>query len=214
VTDTAKAFVKEAEGLKETAESKVIEVIKEVEERITDVAPAAGAAVKKVTAILTDDKPIVKKAPKAKKDVAKKAAPKAKATKKAPKAKKVTKTTTAKAATSKQVAIAKETVDKTPTPAISVATKATVVDTTQVDDLKVIEGVGPKLAQMLVEAGITSYAILANAEVADIQKILDAAGSRYKMHNPTSWPLQARFARDGKFEALKSWQQNNDAQKA
>ena len=85
---------------------------------------------------------------------------------------------------------------------------------TKADNRKLIDGVGPKLEQLLIGGGFTSFTAIANAEVADLQKVLDAAGSRYKMHNPTSWPLQARFARDGKFEALKSWQEKNNAQKA
>ena len=225
ITDTAKSFAKEAEELKDKAESKVKETIKEVEERITDVAPTAGAAIKKVTSfILTDDKPTAKKA-KAKKPVAKKATAKA-ATKKKPVAKKpVAKKPVAKAPVAKKATRApKVTATKTPAPKAikqtapkttnapktAPATKAT----TKGDDLKVIEGVGPKLEQLLIQAGFTSYMLLAKAEVSDLQKVLDAAGSRYKMHNPTSWPLQARFARDGKFDTLKSWQEKNDAQKA
>ena len=183
VSDTAKAFAKDAEELKDKAEARVKEVIKDVEARITDLAPKASAAAK----------PAKKAAPKAKKSTAKKAA-----TKKAPKA------TAKKTTETKKAAPAKKATAKTAAPKAAV----------KGDDLKVIEGIGPKLAELLVEAGYTSYALLAKAEVTDLQAVLDKAGSRYKMHNPTTWPLQASFARDGKFEALTSWQKNNNAQKA
>ena len=39
-----------------------------------------------------------------------------------------------------------------------------------------------------------------------IKEILEAAGSRYKMHDPTTWPKQAALAAEGKFEELKAWQ--------
>jgi len=207
VTDTAKAFVKEAEELKDKAEAKVKEVIRDVESKISDVAPKASAAANDVK------KEATKTAKKAKKTVAKTAS-------KAKKA--VAKTTVVKKATTAK----KETVSKTEAPKATkseakktVAPKAATAKnvtgkSVKADDLKVLEGIGPKLEQLLNEAGFTSYELVAKAEIADLQKVLDAAGSRYKMHNPTSWPLQARFARDGKFEALKSWQQKNDAQKA
>ena len=40
-----------------------------------------------------------------------------------------------------------------------------------------------------------------------IKAILDAAGSRYQMHDPTSWPLQAGMAAEGKWEELKQYQE-------
>jgi len=201
----------------------VIEVIKEVEDRITDVAPKAGAAVKKVTSILTDEKPLVKKATAkktsakkttTKKTEAKKATPKKTATK--PAAKK----TTAKPAAKKEIAAdAKPTAKKvtaktTAAPKVAATTTEAPKTTSLKVDLKLIEGIGPKLEELLVDAGYKTYADIAKADVADLQKVLENAGSRFKMHNSTSWPLQARFARDGKFEALKSWQEKNNAQMA
>lgn len=74
------------------------------------------------------------------------------------------------------------------------------------DDLKKIEGIGPKIAQLLVEADITTYAQLAATESSKISEILEAAGSRYKMHDPTTWPQQSQLAADGKWDELATLQ--------
>lgn len=39
-----------------------------------------------------------------------------------------------------------------------------------------------------------------------IKEILNAAGSRYQMHDPTSWPMQAEMAANGEWDKLKEWQ--------
>jgi small subunit ribosomal protein S1 len=76
------------------------------------------------------------------------------------------------------------------------------------DDLKKIEGIGPKIAELLAEAGIADYKALADADVEVIKGVLDEAGSRYKMHDPTTWPEQARLASEGKWDELKEMQEN------
>jgi small subunit ribosomal protein S1 len=74
------------------------------------------------------------------------------------------------------------------------------------DDLKKIEGIGPKIEELFHNAGIISFADLAAAKVDTLKEILNAAGSRYQMHDPTSWPLQADMAAKGEWDALKVWQ--------
>jgi len=74
------------------------------------------------------------------------------------------------------------------------------------DDLKAVEGVGPKIAELLNNGGITTWRKLANTDVATIQGILDAAGSRYKLADPGSWPKQAELAADGKWDELTEYQ--------
>lgn len=191
VKETAHTIVKEAEELKDKAEARVKEVIKDVEARITDATPKASAAGKK-SGVKTTKKTTGKKTTKAK--------------------------ATAKKTATKKTAAQKTTESKKVAPKATTPKKASVVKTSKTspsaDDLKLIEGVGPKLAEILNEAGYTTYAQMAKANVEDLRKVLDAAGSRYKMHNPTTWPLQASFARDGRFEQLKIWQSNNNAQKS
>jgi large subunit ribosomal protein L15 len=74
------------------------------------------------------------------------------------------------------------------------------------DDLKVIEGIGPKIADLLVNAGIVTFADLAEASVERVSEILSEAGSRFAVHNPATWGQQAALARDGKWDELKELQ--------
>lgn len=62
----------------------------------------------------------------------------------------------------------------------------------EADDLKKLEGVGPKLAEVLAEGGFTTFATIAAASVEDIQKVLEAAGSRYASKDPAPWIEQAK----------------------
>jgi large subunit ribosomal protein L27 len=77
----------------------------------------------------------------------------------------------------------------------------------KLDDLKIVEGVGPKIETLLKEGGINTWAELAETSVDRLKEILDAAGPRYQIHDPSTWPAQAKFAADGKFEELKEYQE-------
>ena len=81
------------------------------------------------------------------------------------------------------------------------------------DDLKKIEGIGPKIEGLLNAAGIHTYFDLADASVERIKEILHDAGSRYQMHDPGSWPAQSRLAAEGKWEELEKWQDELDGGK-
>ncbi|MFC5410504.1 50S ribosomal protein L17 [Larkinella bovis] len=74
------------------------------------------------------------------------------------------------------------------------------------DDLALVEGIGPKIAEALTAAGITTFAQLADATPEAIREILDNAGSQFAAHDPGTWPQQAALARDGKFDELKALQ--------
>ncbi len=76
----------------------------------------------------------------------------------------------------------------------------------KLNDLKIIEGVGPKIEQILKEGGIETWDDLANASADRLKEILEAAGSRYQMHDPSTWPAQAKFAAQGQFDDLKEYQ--------
>lgn len=75
------------------------------------------------------------------------------------------------------------------------------------DDLRVIEGIGPKIETVLKASGITTMNILAETSVEQLKEILASAGSRFKSHDPKTWPVQAGLAADGKLKELKAWQQ-------
>ena len=74
------------------------------------------------------------------------------------------------------------------------------------DDLKKIEGIGPKIAGLMAEAGIADFKALAGADIEKLKEILEEAGSRYKMHDPTTWSQQAKLAEDGQWDELKELQ--------
>jgi large subunit ribosomal protein L27 len=81
------------------------------------------------------------------------------------------------------------------------------------DDLKKIEGIGPKIASILTDAGIGTFAALADASTDKITELLAAAGPRYATHKPDTWPAQAKMAADGKWDELKKWQDELDGGK-
>jgi len=74
------------------------------------------------------------------------------------------------------------------------------------DDLKKIEGVGPKIEELLNNAGIQTYAQLAGSDPDQLKQILADAGSRYQMANPTSWPAQAKLAGAADWDGLTEFQ--------
>jgi large subunit ribosomal protein L27 len=97
----------------------------------------------------------------------------------------------------------------TTTTSTSTSEGATVVSSgksPKLDDLKIVEGVGPKIEQLLQEGGVNTWLELSNTSVERLQEILDAAGPRYQMHNPSTWPAQGKFAYEGRFEELKEYQ--------
>ncbi len=74
------------------------------------------------------------------------------------------------------------------------------------NDLKVVEGIGPKIEQLLNKAGITTWRRLATSSKETIQQILSDAGSRYKLADPSTWPKQAQLAADGEWDKLEEYQ--------
>lgn len=74
------------------------------------------------------------------------------------------------------------------------------------DDLKLVEGIGPKIEGLLQDAGIHTWSDLAEADLAKIQGILDEAGPRYRVHDPATWAKQASLAAAGKWEELEAYQ--------
>lgn len=74
--------------------------------------------------------------------------------------------------------------------------------TVAVDDITKIEGIGAKIAELLAAENITTFAVLAKTTAKKLKTILDAAGSKFQIHNPASWPKQAKLAATGKWEEL------------
>ncbi len=77
------------------------------------------------------------------------------------------------------------------------------------DDLKIVEGIGPKIEELYHAAGIKTWEELSNTSIEKSQEILTAAGDKFKMHNPGSWSKQAKMATEGKWDDLKKWQDSH-----
>jgi predicted flap endonuclease-1-like 5' DNA nuclease len=73
------------------------------------------------------------------------------------------------------------------------------------NDLKIVEGIGPKIEGLFHTAGISTWKDLSEASTEKLQAILDAVGENYAMHNPSTWSKQALLAYEGKWEELKVW---------
>lgn len=72
------------------------------------------------------------------------------------------------------------------------------------DDLKAIEGIGPKIEELLKKRGITSWELLSQATTGTLSAILAEAGDRFRLANPSTWPEQAALASQGKWKDLEA----------
>lgn len=76
------------------------------------------------------------------------------------------------------------------------------------NDLKIVEGIGPKIEALLNDAGIRTWFDLSQTPIEKLQAILDSGGENYAIHNPGTWAKQALLAYQGKWQELKDWQQS------
>jgi predicted flap endonuclease-1-like 5' DNA nuclease len=74
------------------------------------------------------------------------------------------------------------------------------------DDLKIVEGIGPKIEELLNAAGINTWAQLSKTKADALKTILAGGGKRYAIHDPSTWAQQAGLAAAGKMDELKTWQ--------
>ena len=120
----------------------------------------------------------------------------------APKVAKVAAPKAAKVAAPKTAKVAAPKAAKVAAPKVAKVANVKVVK----DDLKKIEGIGPKIADLLVAKGIITFADLSQTSSDTLKNILDGAGSKYKMHDPSTWAKQASLAANGNWDALKKLQ--------
>ena len=99
------------------------------------------------------------------------------------------------------------------TPGVAATTVKIGGKTYQQDDLKLIEGIGPKIEGLLHDIDIKTWQGLADAPVEKVQAMLDDAGPRYRIHNPATWAKQAQMAANGEWEALEKLQDELDGGK-
>ncbi len=74
------------------------------------------------------------------------------------------------------------------------------------DDLQVIEGIGPKIEDILNMNGIYTWQELSQTPVDNIKVMLERSGKQFQMHEPKTWPEQAHMAYTGQWDELKAYQ--------
>jgi large subunit ribosomal protein L27 len=74
------------------------------------------------------------------------------------------------------------------------------------DNFEIIEGIGPKINEVMHAAGVHTFAALGALDIPAISKILDAAGPNFKLANPETWAQQATLCATGQWGKLKAWQ--------
>ena len=70
------------------------------------------------------------------------------------------------------------------------------------EDLTRVEGIGRKIEALLYKNKIYNFKQLSKTTIKSLKEILEAGGNKFSMHNPGTWPKQAKLAAEGKFEDL------------
>lgn len=94
-----------------------------------------------------------------------------------------------------------------------VAVAAATVSSTQKDNLRKIEGIGPAIERLLNAAGIETFSQLSETSVERLENILSVGGPSFAIHKPDTWPRQAAMAAEGRWDELKAWQDELDGGK-
>ncbi len=79
----------------------------------------------------------------------------------------------------------------------------------KLNDLTLVEGIGPKIRSLFHNYEIKTWRNLSETSVDKCQEVLDSGGDRYKVHDPSSWPMQAKMAAEGKWKELAKWQKEH-----
>ena len=81
------------------------------------------------------------------------------------------------------------------------------------DDLTKIEGIGPKVSELLTASGVSTFKELSDASADSIKATLTEAGGVYAAMEPASWPQQAALAAAGEWDKLQTLQDELDGGK-
>lgn len=82
------------------------------------------------------------------------------------------------------------------------------------NDLKVVEGIGPKIQELFHSHGINTWKLLSECSIEKCEEVLKSGGERYRLHKPNTWPKQAELAYKGEWSALLKWQNELDGGKS
>jgi len=92
--------------------------------------------------------------------------------------------------------------------AIKTKTAAKPATTIVKEDLTKVEGIGKKIEALLYKNKIYSYKQLSKTTITSLKAILESGGSKFSMHNPGTWPKQAKLAAEAKWEDLELLQKH------
>ena len=81
------------------------------------------------------------------------------------------------------------------------------------NDLKIVEGIGPKIEGLFHNHDVKTWKALSECSIEKCQEVLNSGGDRYRMHKPTTWAKQAGLASEGKWKELLKWQDKLDGGK-
>lgn len=74
------------------------------------------------------------------------------------------------------------------------------------EDLELIEGIGPKIAQLLRAGGVRNFSDLAGMSLEQVRAVLATGGPGFALARPDTWIEQARLAAAGDWQALRQLQ--------
>lgn len=86
--------------------------------------------------------------------------------------------------------------------ATAAAPSAKAKATKEADDLTIIEGIGPKVAEVLIAAGVDTFAKLTKKTPDELKELLADSEGTFNAQDPTTWPEQATLAAEGKWDEL------------
>lgn len=72
------------------------------------------------------------------------------------------------------------------------------------DDLTVVDGIGPKIAELCAGIGVTTWSELGRTDVDTLRAMLDDGGSGYKARDPSTWPRQGELLAAGQWDAFRA----------
>ncbi|HRH37466.1 MAG TPA: helix-hairpin-helix domain-containing protein [Flavobacteriales bacterium] len=74
------------------------------------------------------------------------------------------------------------------------------------DDLQLVEGIGPKIAEHLGKHGLKTWKDVAAAKPAQLKKVLEVGGDRFSLHDPSHWPEQCKLMVENRWDELRKYQ--------
>lgn len=78
------------------------------------------------------------------------------------------------------------------------------------DDLEIVEGIGPKIAALFKAEGIRMFSELAQTPQSRMQEILDKGGPSFRLAKPSTWARQAGLAASNQWSQLRALQDELD----